>query len=94
MASPALERALARLAGQVIPATEQPQTDGKTETWSCACAFAADLGETDPCAFPRVGFYDNVLYRGGYIIEHRATKRQAYEPLVKDCCRRYFQQKG
>lgn len=70
--------------------------------YPCACSFAKNVGETDPCQFPRVGMADNVLYRGHWIIEHKPTGKQALivrqgePPLHAEaaaCCFDYFNDK-
>lgn len=69
------------------------------ETHPCVCSFAKTVNEKDPAQFPRIGMVDNVLYRGHWLIEHKATKKQAViwrqgEPALHaeadTCCFEYF----
>ena len=89
MTSLAMQRAIARQKG-ANPAPK-PSFSTNTEKWPCACAFAKSCNESSPYAFPRVGLYDTVIMRGGFIIKHKGSGREAYEPKVKDCCHRWFE---
>lgn len=68
------------------------------QSYRCACAFAKELGDKDPCNFPRVGMADNVLYRGHWIVRHKPTGteavigvgRGALAPEADACCFGWF----
>lgn len=47
------------------------------EKFPCACSFGKAVKDRDPHNFPRVGMADTVMYRGGWIVRHVLTGREA-----------------
>lgn len=77
-----------------------PYVSSRWAVHPCACSFAKEVGDKDPRHFPRVGMADNALYRGGWIVRHSGSGKEA---IIRDlnrptlhaeadkCCFGYFE---